>query len=548
MQSILTGEKYFKHDVVTAIILYSLITLLFFYPVLGSLSSFLIGPSSDNAQSYWNMWWAEKVMADPDLSLSYSNYIFYPEGTSLIYHSLSFYNIFLSSILRNFLNPVITYNLLILLTFPFAGLSAFLLIKYLIRNSYLALAGGYIFAFNSSHFGHSLYHINIASIQFIPLVVLFFIKSVKGNSKFDLFLAALFFFLNSICSWNYLIFALYFVGFSYLYLMLRRKQVFLPGIISKTVVIAGATVLILSPWLWKMIIIKQDFPLDVAISGYNKYVTDCIALFVPPPYHLLGNLKIIQNLNGKFTGDVLVNPVYLGIASMVISIFAVKKIIKKIKIYFWAMLAFLILSLGSHLHILGWITPITLPYAVIEHIPFLSAVRCPVRFIVFVYLFWAVIVTFALRYLAVAIKSSWKRKAILTICLLVLFFDYYLECHAITNVTLPRCYDVIKRENQHFGILDLPSAPSRIYMAYQTCHGLPIVQGAVSRKIGKSLINYLNFHNLSRQKEQLINNKVKYIVIHKKWLAGNPAINIETYKNQYALLYEDPEDITLRVY
>ena len=106
------------------------------------------------------------------LSLDFSSYIHYPQGTSLLYQPYSFYNLFLSVIMAKLLPPAAIYNLLVMHSYILAGVGAFLLIKYLLKDSFLAIIGGFLFAFNPSHFAHSLGHLNIMSIQFIPFFFL----------------------------------------------------------------------------------------------------------------------------------------------------------------------------------------------------------------------------------------------------------------------------------------------------------------------------------------------------------------------------------------
>ncbi len=558
------SEKYFKYDLLIAAILYLFCTILFFYPCLKTINNSLIGPPEDNMGHFWDMWWAHKAVTEPGASLAFTDHIFYPEGTSLLYHAYSFYNLFLSFILTRFFNPITTYNLLILHTFLLSGIGAFLLIRYLTGNSYVSLIGGFVFAFNPSHFAHSLHHIEIASIQFIPFFVLFFIKAVKGDSKKDLFMACLFFFLNSICAWYYLVFAIYFIGFSYVYLMLRRKQFFLREFLLKAGIIVGVTFLILSPWLLRMAFIGLKYPHELVREGHNIDVADTFALFVPHPYHWLGQLRMVKSINWRFTGTAWEMTVYLGIINILIILSSFREVTRETAKYFLGLFSFLVLSMGSFLHVLGWITPIMLPYAIIQRVPLLSNAVCPSRAIVYVYLFLAVMIGFALKHLIGSHKSLVKRNCLAVSVMLLLFLDYYCVSSSMTMVHLPPCYNVIKREEKVFGILDLPDyyAANERYMMYQTYHHFPIVQGFIARKIGESLIDYLERKDLPKQRKQLIENKVKYIIIHKKLIHPHVQLTIKQYKEWYGVIdkiieeyrkcygviYEDEENMTLRVY
>lgn len=506
------------------------------------------------------MEWGYKALNDPNISLAFSKQIFYPEGASLLYHDLSFYNLFIFSILRPFFNPIALYNLLILSTFLLSGMGAFLLIKYLTRDSLVSLIGGFIFAFNPSHFAHSQHHITVSSIQFIPFFVLFFIKALKSNSKRYLFLASLFFLMNTLTTWVNLFIAICFMVFSYVYLMWQRKKIILLDVFIKMGIIILITGLIFLPWVSKLISTDLIYPLDR--GGHDIFVADAFAFFIPDPYHLLANIKIFKNINQRFSGFPWEGAVYLGIVNLSIILFTFKRTIKKTARYFWGFFAFLVMAMGTQVNVLGQRIPILLPFSLIKRIPLLLHFRVPSRNIVLVYLFLAIISAFALKYLFDLYKSSKKRNYLLILLCFLIFFDYYSICNKMTKVYLPAGYKAIKSEDDEFGILDLPKSYIAIhaYMWYQTQHGFPIVQGDICHKIRKSLIDRLEFKDLLKQKKQLQEDNVKYIVIHKKFLSPDSPyyspyyikdyllIDIKEYTKQYKILYEDGENIIFQVY
>lgn len=530
--------------------LYLSITALFFYPTFPFLNNCLIGPPSDNMLQFWNIWWINKVLTKPGLHFLFTNCIFYPEGGSLLYHPFSFYNLVLAAAMRPFLSPVLIYNLLILHTFVLAGIGAFMLIHYLTKNSLAAVIGGFVFAFNPSHFAHSLYHLEISSIQFLPFFVLFFIKTVRGNSKKDLFLCAFFFFLNALCSWYYFVFSVSFIILAYAYLAVKRKRVILNDVLFKSLVTVGATSLILMPWLFRMFIYGFRFFEEVQFLGHNTYVADMVALFVPDRYHWLGRVKIIEAINALFTGNDTEKTVYLGIINIFIVSLAFKNIFRWATKYFLGFLVFLVFSMGAFLHIFGWISPILLPYGLIRLIPGFSFARAPSRLIVYVYLFWAIIVAFALKAMLETGKSNIRKKFFSAAVIICIFLDYCRVDNLKTRVYLPPCYYQLKKSPDSFGILDLPGGfdENCRYVMYQTLHGIPIVQGFIARKLTPSLIDYLELGNLAKQKDQLMRNNVKYIIIHKKLISSARPVDIDRYKKTYRLEYEDAHNIVFQVY
>ena len=115
-------------------LMYLCATVIFFYPCLKDLGSSLIGPPEDNMRNLWDIWWAHKVFIGHDGSLFFTRYLYFPEGSTLLYHSVSFFNLFITLCAAPLRNPVLVYNLLVLHTFVVAGLGAYLLIRHLTKD------------------------------------------------------------------------------------------------------------------------------------------------------------------------------------------------------------------------------------------------------------------------------------------------------------------------------------------------------------------------------------------------------------------------------
>src|ERR1700709_702610 len=66
---------------------FSLLTALFFWPVVAHPGAQLLGPPEDNYQDFWNSWYAARGHAG---GFFFTRLIFYPEGASLTYHSFAY--------------------------------------------------------------------------------------------------------------------------------------------------------------------------------------------------------------------------------------------------------------------------------------------------------------------------------------------------------------------------------------------------------------------------------------------------------------------------
>lgn len=532
-----------------AVGIYSVCTLIYFAPVLGVFSRHMIGPPEDNMGCYWTLTWAYDHVFHGDLGFGYIRDILYPEGSSFYLHAWSIYHLYLFFALRQLFDAVTCYNVLILHSFVLAGAGAYLLAKYLLRNHWLALLVGFLFAFNPAHLARATHHMNIAAIQFIPLFVLFYIQAIRNESRVALLLSVVFLLFNALVDWNYLIFGCWFMLFSYLYLAIRRKKWWLRDVAWKSAVALGVTVAVLSPLLAPMI--RGAFSgRIVGMGGHNAFVVDLSALVVPFSLHLLGDLPIVQYVNSLHTAWFWETTGYLGIVALLVVALRFRQIVASSAKLLLGGLSFLLMSLGAQPHIFGYLIPALAPARIVPLLPVLSNSRAPSRFIVFVYLFWSLIVAVGIGQLWEKWKESPRLRgwAIAGIVAL-LAIDYFAVIRETTPVELPVCYSAIDRDGAPFGILDLPGGyqQSGRYMMYQSLHGFPIVQGWVSRRTNSTLLDRLELKDLKAQRRQLDTAGVRYIVMHKQFLPDT-TVDPSGYRAEYESVYDDSLNTVYKVH
>jgi hypothetical protein len=174
-------EEVLEHIIVLEV--YTLLTILAFHKlfILG-IDKYIIGDFGDPWQSMWNI-----VIVKENIvrlkSPFYTDQIFYPHGTSLIFHTLSLVNALIAFPLTFFLNIVTIYNLLILSTFILSGYFMYLLVRYLTKNNLISLTTGFAYAFSPYHISKAIGYLNLSSIQWIPLFFLFFIRIFEEKNK-----------------------------------------------------------------------------------------------------------------------------------------------------------------------------------------------------------------------------------------------------------------------------------------------------------------------------------------------------------------------------
>lgn len=544
-----------------AVFFYSAAALLFFWPALRFFSTSLIGPAEDNMFFYWALWHGSESVLNPAFSFMHTHLIYYPEGISLYFCNYYYYGVLITFFLRVFFTLPLIHNLLIFHTFVVAGLGAFFLIRYLAGDFKASLLGGFVYAFNPSHFAHSLHHLTIASIQFIPFFVLFFIKTTREKSKSNIFLAALFMTLNALCDWNYLVFDLVFILLASLYLLWRRRADAWEAL-KRIIWIPSLALLFLAPLIVPMIWASIGRPFFKILHGQDIYVADFFSFFVPHPYHFFSATGLIQKINGALTGNDWEKTAYLGMINLLLIGFAARPIWRRAGKYFLGLAAFMILAMGVSPHFLGRALPLPMPYRLIKALPLFSQARNPSRFIVYAYLFLAILTAFALRYFLSGMQSKVRCRLAWAAIFLLVFLDFYAADTAVTPVVLPPCYAVIQKDPAgNFGILEIPRDNAR-YMMYQTMHGIPCVQGYMGRRFEKTLIDRLDMdlNRLALRKKMFVGNRVKYIVLFKKRLGwdANDAIDagylkkFERIEAVYAAAYEkifsDDQSAVFKVY
>ncbi len=128
-------KKTFFHHIFV-IIIFLILTTIMTFPLVLDFNFGLPGVNSschDKCHMMWRIWWADYSFEN-NLDFKNTDYIFYPNGTS-IGGNLALFTTGLGVIIYKFTNNLITtYNSIILIGFTFGGYSMYLLSNYFHRN------------------------------------------------------------------------------------------------------------------------------------------------------------------------------------------------------------------------------------------------------------------------------------------------------------------------------------------------------------------------------------------------------------------------------
>lgn len=541
---------------------FTLLTVLFFRPVLAQLSSALIGPPEDNMQDFWNSWHA--AMASGWRDFFFTTRIDFPQGTPLYYHSFAYPQVFAVALLSrlfgtDFATLVTLQNLTLLASFPLAAAGAFCLARHLLGEAkgrdIAAAVAGFVFAFNPWHVAQAMHHAHVATIQFLPLFVLFYLLALERRSFRWLAGAAAMLALSALSCWYFLFYAVYFMAFHLLYLRVRDgKWSWGWNFAAPALCMAGAA-LLLSPWLVPMA--ASGLKQTVYYVGTNMFVADLFAYVAFPPTHLLARFG--AGVYARITGNAWEGTVYLGLANLAVLTWAwmarKQPGDRRLLAYgLGGMIFFAVIASGEALHVNGHVvTLLHMPGVVLSKLPFFANVRTPARAMVFVYLFLGLA-------LAQATVMAWRHRgaaarSVMAVAAVLMLLDFTPANIAITPAACPAPLATIARDPERdFGVLDLPGGygNGNAYMMLSACHGRAIVQGETSRQMRITLKDRLEAGDLPAQKRQLAAARVKYIVLHKpkggmfQWNKADGAWR--DYPHVYRTRHDGPDMTVFQVY
>jgi hypothetical protein len=158
---------------------YILLTLILTHPLLFNLTTAVPNDIGDPLLNTWILAWVSHALLTNPLHLFQAN-IFYPLANTLAYSEHLFSPALLAlPIQLSSAEPVLAYNLSLLVTFPLAAFGMYLLTLHWTRHRSAAFVAGLVFAFNPYRFG-AIAHLQLLSFQWLPFVLLYLDKILSS--------------------------------------------------------------------------------------------------------------------------------------------------------------------------------------------------------------------------------------------------------------------------------------------------------------------------------------------------------------------------------
>lgn len=563
-----------------AILGYVALSAVLTYPLIANITKFL-PQGYDVWWNVWWMWWIKKSLIGLHVSPFFTEYTFHPTGTSLFFDSTNLANFIAAIPLQSFLGSIAAYNLLSLLAFVLSGYGIYLLAKYLTGDKKSSFIAGIIYTFSSYHFIHFAGgHLDIISMQWIPLYVLFLIKMVKEKGMKNAVFAAVFLALAALSTWYYMMYLAVFTAVFLTYCFFRsRSSVLNFDFIKKFCLMAALFGLIVSPIAYPMMAEKDGY---ASTSRSVFFSADLLGFFVPSPIHPIFG-EHTKNIYKNFSGNIFETANYVGFTVLFLALYsAINSKRKEINFWLICSIIFLVLSLGPVLHINGNMlipypgiglgnfveklgvnlpdrhyeflenqTPrealnnnivVPLPYAILQQtIPFFSVMRAPARFAVLVMLSLAIASAFGLKEL---FKRSKKRELLFAAIICLIIFESISIPFSSNDVSIPDFYKKISKEEGDYALIEVPFKAKSMY--YQTVHEKKLVYGYVSRTpfsvqefIGNTpLIRELSLNSLPYQTNQTWYGKPE-INADDPYLIENGLKILKEYNIKYVVVHKD---------
>ena len=521
-----------------AAVAYALLAVVLTYPGVRHFHDRFIAFEGDSRQNIWNYWWFSKAVFGLRVNPYFTDYVFYPTGTSLLMHTLQPFHGLISAPMRLLLGPVAAYNALVFFSLVATGMAMYLLALAVCGEAGPAFVAGAMFTFCPFHMFKCFGHLNFAAAEWLPLYVLAFLKlHTSGRVRWALCAAGALM-LNWACSWYLTMYCLILSGVFWLYLVLAsgspalavrawralrgwliRQRGRLGGEARLVVLAVASAVLatrypvasfrVLCVFAAAMCVLLIPRVLDakrlravclfvaaagvlvgppvaLAITNADRFIRvrayppdaygcDLLALWLPASVSTYApSLRWLPRLFGEVWTD---HSSYLGITATALVLLGLRRPGLRPRCRFWVGtgLVFCILALGPCLRV-GGLPVANMPYRLLwRAVPPLRIAGVPGRMSYLTILCVAVIAAIVLANL----RMTRLRKALACAAACGLLLLEFLCLPAPTiSAAVPAFYRRMALDGEDYAVVDSAYCMN---MYYQTVHGKKLVGGYVSR-------------------------------------------------------------------
>ncbi|GAK49091.1 hypothetical protein U14_00309 [Candidatus Moduliflexus flocculans] len=498
-----------RHGVV--FVFYGLITCLLFFPLLAHLSTHLLDAASGDPllQVWVTQWTIHKLTTS--ISHYFNANIFYPYPNTFAFHDhmigLGLLGLPLQLAGQN---PILTFNLLLLLSFAFSAFSIYLLTYELCKHRYAAFFAGTIFGFLPYRMAH-LDHLNLLSIYWLPLSILFLTRVILARAASfrsltrPITLFWLCYLLQALTSFNYLFMTTIVIAIYGLSLLAWEWE--FDAVIFQRALRRDLLPFFFGGCLAMVVLLPLTFPYLKANRdmGFERTTEEIAGLSATSPNYLAapennllyGNVtKYFRSTSSPYPKEQMLFP---GLIPLLLAALTFPLCWKKraaadapprgvLRSLWLLMGCAFIMSLGPSVVLFG--RSVSLPYAYLyDYLPGFKSMRVPARFGLIVAFCIAMLAAFAIVRIEQHVKSRFRRRGFAILCGTGLFIGLLLEYwpshlaltpYPGTIERIPPVYTWLRQQPDDLRIIELPmNSPKNQFesLYYSTFHWKRMVNG-----------------------------------------------------------------------
>jgi hypothetical protein len=462
---------------------YTLFALVLLAPVLPQFVSAIPGgavASVDGWQNVWNFWWSVQAFQS-GLNPFVTDRIFYPEGAELHLQPIGISNLILALPVSALWGPVAGYNFALILGIILSGLGAYALALHIGVGRLAAALAGLLYTASPYHLTR-IYdgQIELAAVQWLPIYLLFLLRTIKGCWRWDALIAGIALALVGYTSWYYLL----------MLALLSPLVVVLWGhsraAYARAALAALIALIFLLPALGPAVqIARAEAVITADPEESQERASNLLDVLLPSYLHPLWGDAVFLSVSRAwhdFSGDW---NAALGYGVLLLA--GIGSWRTWGQAWRWWMLVGLglVFALGPELRIGVWHTGVPLPYAALDALPGLSLGRRPHLFVVLITL--ALVPLTALGWQKLFQSRFGRITAVALACVLV--FELMPRPWPLLPYNVHPIFSTLAAYEG--AVLEVPPARYKYSLPQidQTVHGRPIFGGYLARPPLYSWIN-----------------------------------------------------------
>ena len=535
-----------------AFALFGVVTIALTWPLVTQLRTHVPGRGDDLLVHYWNGWRTKRLLAQGG-QLYHTDLLFYPVGVSLLYANLSWMNIAMWLALEPLLGGIAAFNVFYLINLLLCAVGMYFLARYLTGSRKAAFVAGLVHAFWPYRL-FEIGHPNLVTTQWLPLFLLFFIRTIRGKQKWrHSVLAAVFLTLTGYARWQLLVLAGIAAGTYVLYSLWFEREHWNWRVIKAMALMAVLAAVLMAPPTYPIIRgqLTRSHPEDLFVESIIPKQTDLLGYVVPPHNHLLeplfDGLEYAESWNRAWYSNA-----YLGYVVIILAALGIARTGRTA--WFWSGLAIVtwMLAIGPAPRINKQVlSNVPLPYTLVENTLPIRIMRESRRFNILLAIPFAVAAGYGVQAVEQWLKNRGQGSFIRILSVLgvaaLVGIDYAQVPVLTFDTAMSPFYETLAADPNRFGLLNLPTGRDRspYYMLCQTVHGKPIVEGSVARPPREAeafvednpFLRYLrdtrmmnpDTPDISRQLSTLADANIPYVLINELWAFPWEKENWRTY-------------------